>query len=109
MSDHQPEADFDWNIDDNIRRAAEGDTSVPAAKPKTKLRPVKTAKPSEGRGSWDWHYCQRCKVRGSYLPPEALGLKLCSHCVAMLVPWPGTPEYAAIKLLPGLPKRRRRG
>jgi hypothetical protein len=113
-------ADFDWDITENMKREAGGEAdSVPLeAEPSVEVsrgkaprqRPVRTAKHDKGRKKWEWHYCQRCKFRGAYLPPDAIGLKMCSRCVALDTPHPHLhpKEYARITLADGIIRRRRR-
>ena len=99
-------ADFTWDIDANIRARAEG--TVPEALPKRKIVAAKPVR--SRRRKWNWHYCQKCQLRGAYCPSDVIRLTLCGRCVALDTPHPHLHpvEWKAIKLDAGIVRRRRR-
>jgi len=102
------EADFDWDIDANIKARAEG--SVPKKSPPK--RKIVAAQPVRSRRrKWNWHYCQKCQLRGAYCPPDVIRLPMCGRCVALDTPHPHLHpvEWKACgKLAEGISRRRRR-
>lgn len=100
-------ADFEWDIDANIRARAEG-TVPKKVLPKRKIKPARPVR--SRRKNWIWHNCQKCGFGGEYLPPDAIGCVMCSRCVALDTPHPHLHplEWARIKLDEGILRRRRR-
>jgi hypothetical protein len=102
-------ADFDWDIDANIKARGTGGAAPKKSLPKRKITQAKPVR--SRRKDWIWHYCQKCEFRGEWTPPDAIGVTMCSRCVALDTPHPHLHpvEWAAIKLAEGIVKRRRRG
>ncbi len=99
-------ADFEWDIDANMK--ARGGATVPEDLPKRKIVAAKPVR--SRRKDWNWHYCQKCQLRGAYCPPDVVRLPMCGRCVALDTPHPHLHPilWARIKLDEGIFRRRRR-
>jgi hypothetical protein len=108
MRKSKQSADFEWDVDANIKARGTVGAAPPKAAPKriiTQAKPVRSR-----RRDWIWHYCQKCEIRGEWTPPDAIGVPMCSRCVALDTPHPHLHPllWAAIKLADGIVRRRRR-
>ena len=108
MRKSKREADFQWDIGANIKARAEG-AEPKKAPAKRKIRPAKPV--TSRRLKWLWHYCQKCKIRGAFAPPDVVAVPMCGRCVALDTPHPHLHPHLWAKtgkLAEGISRRRRR-